>query len=280
VRPSTPLPGGTAPSHRADRVNGSPSEPGSAPGPLPELSPSSAARRRGEPETALYAPVKALLEAQGYAVKGEIHGCDVVGVRGEEPPVIVELKRSFSLALVLQGVDRLAVSDVVYLAVGAWPKQQAAVRRLCRRLGLGLIVVTHDRTDVLEDPIPYRPRRDPKRTYRLLREHQRRAGDPTPGGGTRQPVMTAYRQEALRCARLLEDGPMVLRQMRALADVPHAGAILRDDVYGWFERVERGTYRLTPNGRLAVSADRELDPPAGTSAVASAAKHRQERPGP
>ena len=216
----------------------------------------------GEPEVALYAPVKALLEAQGYEVKGEVMACDVVGVRGDEPPVVVELKRTFSLALVHQGIDRLAMTDAVYLAVGAWPKRQAEVRRLCRRLGLGLMVVTNGRADVVEDPLPYRPRRDVRRVGRLLREHQRRVGDPTSGGSTRQPIMTAYRQEALRCARLLEAGPMAIRAMRPLADVPHAGAILRDDVYGWFERVERGTYALTPVGRAAVDADRVLDPPA------------------
>jgi hypothetical protein len=215
-----------------------------------------------EPEVALYAPVKALLEAQGYEVKGEVLACDVVGVRGDEPPVIVELKRSFSLALVFQGVDRLALTETVYLAVGAWPKRQAEVRRLCRRLGLGLIVVTGGRADVLEDPLPYRPRPNARRTTRLLREHQRRVGDPTRGGSTRQPVMTAYRQEALRCARLLEGGPMAIRAMRPLADVHHAGAILRADVYGWFERVERGTYALTPKGREAVAADRAMDSPA------------------
>lgn len=214
----------------------------------------------GEPEVALYAPVKALLEGQGYEVKGEVNGCDIVGTRGADPPVIVELKRTFSLALVHQGIDRLAMTDVVYLAVGAWPRRQAEVRRLCRRLGLGLMVVTEGRADVLEDPLPYRPRRDVRRVGRLLREHQRRVGDPTSGGSARQPIMTAYRQEALRCARLLEAGPMVLREMRSLADVPHAGAILRDDVYGWFERVERGTYALTPKGLAAVDADRELDP--------------------
>lgn len=212
-----------------------------------------------EPEIALYAPVKALLEAQGYDVKGEVLACDVVGVRGDEAPVIVELKRSFSLTLVLQGVDRLAVSDTVYLAVGAWPKRQGEVRRLCRRLGLGLMVVTGGRVDVLEDPLPYRPRRDSRRASRLLREHQRRVGDPTHGGSTRQPIMTAYRQEALRCARLLEGGPLAIRAMRPLADVPHAGAILRDDVYGWFERIERGVYALTPKGREAVQVDRRLD---------------------
>jgi len=68
------------------------------------------------PEAALYGPVKALLEAQGYIVKGEIVGCDVVAVRGDEPPVVVELKRAFGLALVLQGIDRLAMTDAVYLA--------------------------------------------------------------------------------------------------------------------------------------------------------------------
>lgn len=214
----------------------------------------------GEPEVALYAPVKALLESQGYDVKGEVNGCDIVGTRGDESPVIVELKRSFSLALVHQGIDRLAMTDAVYLAVGAWPRRQAEVRRLCRRLGLGLMVVTSGRADVVEDPLPYRPRRDARRASRLLREHQRRVGDPTSGGSTRQPIMTAYRQEALRCARLLEAGPMAIRAMRPLGDVPHAGAILRDDVYGWFERVERGTYALTPKGLAAVDADRAVDP--------------------
>ena len=70
-------------------------------------------------EVELYAPVKAFLEGQGYVVKGEVRGCDVVGVRGEEPPVVVELKRAFGLDVVLQGIDRLSLTDAVYLAVGA-----------------------------------------------------------------------------------------------------------------------------------------------------------------
>src|SRR5438105_2626002 len=98
-------------------------------------------------ESDLYAPVKSLLEEQGYSVKGEVRGCDVVGVRGSEPLVIVELKRVFGLGLVLQGVDRLALSDAVYLAVGTWPKKLRNVKKLCRRLGLGLMVVVKERAD-------------------------------------------------------------------------------------------------------------------------------------
>ncbi len=200
------------------------------------------------PETALYAPVKALLEGQGYAVKGEINGCDVVAVRGDEPPVVVELKRTFGLGLVMQGIDRLAMTDAVYLAVGAWPTRQPETRRLCRRLGLGLIVVTDGRAEVVQDPLPYRPRRDRHRLGVLLREHQRRIGDPATGGSTRQPIMTAYRQEAMRCAAHLAAGPMSPRALRAAGDMPNAGRILRDNVYGWFERIERGVYALTPRG--------------------------------
>ena len=202
-------------------------------------------------ESDLYAPVKALLEGQGYSVKGEVRGCDVVGVRGREPPVIVELKRAFGLGLVLQGVDRLALSDAVYLAVGAWPKNMRNVKKLCRRLGLGFIVVAKEHADVVFDPAPYTPRKNKGKAGRLLGEHARRVGDPNRGGSsTKVPMMTAYRQEALRCAALLaSNGPMKLAAVRLAADAPRAASILRDDFYGWFERVERGVYTLTPAAR-------------------------------
>jgi hypothetical protein len=203
------------------------------------------------PESDLYLPVKALLEGQGYRVKGEVRGCDVVAVRGGEPPVIVELKRAFGLALVLQGVDRLALSDAVYLAVGAWPKNMRNVRKLCRRLGLGLIVVVKERADIVLDPVPYSPRKNRHKAGRLLAEHSRRVGDPNRGGSsTKVPLMTAYRQAALRCAAwLATNGPMKVAALRTACAAPNAAAILRDDFYGWFERVERGVYALTPKGR-------------------------------
>ena len=202
-------------------------------------------------ESDLYAPVKALLEGQGYSVKGEVRGCDVVAVRGSEPPVIVELKRTFGIALVLQAVNRLALSDAVYLAVGAWPKNLRDVKKLCRHLGVGLMIVVKERVDILLDPAPYRPRKNTRRVGRLLGEHARRVGDPNRGGSsTRVPLMTAYRQEALRCAGLLaKNGPMKVAALKLAAEAPKAAAILSQDHYGWFERVERGIYGLTPKGR-------------------------------
>jgi hypothetical protein len=224
------------------------------------------ALRTGERrEAALYAPVKEFLERQGYEVKGEVRGCDVVARRGDEPPVIVELKLRFSLTLVLQGIDRLALTERVYLAVprpdrrpraGMVAPDRAEIRKLCRRLGLGLILIgAGKRTiEIVEEPVPYRPRHAKLRALRLADEFSRRIGDANVGGAVGVPVVTAYRQDALRCARVLAlSGPMGLGALRAAAGVPGAARILQRNVYGWFARLKRGTYELSSEGRQALS---------------------------
>ena len=113
-------------------------------------------------ETDLYPPVKSYLEAQGYEVKGEVGAVDVMAVRGDEDPVLVELKLGFSLALLHQGIARQGVTDAVYLAVprvgGKGLKDNLG---LCRRLGLGLMTVRlrDGFVEVLVDPVPYKPRK-------------------------------------------------------------------------------------------------------------------------
>jgi hypothetical protein len=210
-------------------------------------------------ERDLYPAVKAFLEAQGYDVKAEVRGCDVVAIRGDEPPVIVELKLAINLALVLQGIDRLALTDRVYLAVSRprsrrHPVYRRSVRDLCRRVGLGLMTVAPGRAgagvEVLVDPLPYRPRKRAARLTRLLGEHARRVGDPNCGGVTRTKIVTAYRQEALRCAMLIgQGGRASLKTLRETGLVPNAARILQRDVYGWFRRLERATYGLTDRAR-------------------------------
>ncbi len=136
------------------------------------------------PETDLYLPVKRHLEAQGYTVKAEIKGCDVVAVRGNEIPVIVELKQSLTLALLYQAVDRLTIAEHVYVAIGR-PKRGVTgdALKLCRRLGLGLIVVTSSGSlEVLADPLPYAPRANTKKRGLLLKEFNARNWRPECGG--------------------------------------------------------------------------------------------------
>jgi hypothetical protein len=211
-------------------------------------------------ETDLYRPVKDMLEAQGYTVKGEVGAADIVAMRGDEPPVIVELKTSFSLALFHQAVERQKITDAVYVAVPEWKERAGwkafqANRTLCRRLGLGLVTVAHDlsRADIHLDPAPYQPRQSKPRRERLLKEFRHRVGDPNSGGSTRTRIMTSYRQDALRLlAHLGGAGPAKAALAAQATGVKRARAILSDDHYGWFERVERGVYALTPKGRQAI----------------------------
>lgn len=209
-------------------------------------------------ETALYLPIKSFLEAAGYAVKGEIGGCDLVGVTDGEPPVVVicELKMTFNLELILQAVDRAAASDEVWIAArvskkGKGREGDRRFRDLCRRLGFGMLAVSdNDVVDIVVSPIAPMPRKNTRRRSRLVDEHRRRKGDPALGGSTRKPIMTAYRQQALACAAAIENGVQRPKDMREAA--PKAPQILRDNVYGWFERIDRGIYALTELGTEAL----------------------------
>jgi hypothetical protein len=209
-------------------------------------------------ETNLYSPVKRFLEKLGLSVKGEICGCDVVAVSDDDPAtvVVVELKLSFNLDLVLQAVDRTAACDEVWLAVqasrlGRGRERDRRALKLCRLLGVGLMSVSSTGgVEILVAPEPWRPRPDKKRRSRIMSEHRRRQGDPSVGGATRRPIMTAYRQQALACAAALSDAPGRPRDLKK--EMPDAPKILQRNVYGWFIRVDRGLYGLTDGGRAAL----------------------------
>ncbi|KFL31613.1 hypothetical protein JP75_08795 [Devosia riboflavina] len=210
-------------------------------------------------ETDLYLPLKAFMEGAGYSVKGEVNGCDLVGVKDGDPTVLIvcEMKLAFNLELVMQGVNRATICDEVWLAArasrtGKGREHDARFRNLCRRLGFGLLAVSESGfVDVVVTPFAATPRKDAKRRSRLLDEHKRRVGDPQKGGGRGKPIMTAYRQDCILCATALLAGPQSPRQLKAL--VARAPTILRSNVYGWFARESRGIYGLTELGKAAVT---------------------------
>ena len=207
-------------------------------------------------ETDLYPPVKRLLESQGFEVKAEVKSCDVMAVRGDEPPVIVELKNGLTLQLIYQAIDRLSITDLVYIAI-AKPKRAVPLeaQKLCKRLGLGLLVVSKSGSvDVLAEPVPYSPRPNKNRKTALLKEFHKRRGDPNIGGSSKTKLMTAYKQDALRCLKHLHtNGPTKISDLRKSTQVDRAATILRADYYGWFTKESRGIYVISDSGRSAVS---------------------------
>ncbi|MEI7025948.1 DUF2161 family putative PD-(D/E)XK-type phosphodiesterase [Paenibacillus sp. y28] len=260
-------------------------------------------------ETDLYAPVKGFWEARGYEVRGEVGHCDLVALRGEEEPVIVELKKTLNLPLLVQGLDRRRQSSQVYLAVETGKNGRAPhglkwseLTRLCRMLGLGLLTVrfysrkkpfvellcepegacrqgerspaanaaaasanpeavesaSPDADSTGQEPVvptafsaSLKPMKH--RTARLVSEFRERSGDYNVGGSTKTKLVTAYRERALECAEWLHrKGPLSPKQLRELTGSSKVSLMLRRNVYRWFERVERGVYRLTPHGEDAL----------------------------
>ncbi|NQV42514.1 MAG: hypothetical protein HQ506_09185 [Candidatus Marinimicrobia bacterium] len=209
-------------------------------------------------EVDLYPPLKSYLEGQGYEVKGEILNCDVVALRHGDTPVIVELKLSLNLTILLQAVDRMKISQTIYIGVpiglAVLKKRRKQTVKLMRMLGIGLIVIDPKAkiggVDVLCDPGEYKPRQVKKHTQRLLKEFQERVGDPNQGGTSmKRGLMTAYRQKALAISDyLLIHGNTKASIIAKSLEEPKTRAILYDNVYGWFDRLGKGFYTLSPRG--------------------------------
>ncbi len=218
-------------------------------------------------ETDLYGPVHDWLVARGYTVRAEVKDCDIAATLGTQL-VVIELKRSFSIDLLLQAAERQRVADAVYVALpkpDSWPRgaRWRRIEHLLKRLELGLILVSFatpvPAVDVAFHPKPYEGRRNTQRRRVVLQEMAGRSGDGNQGGSTRRRILTAYREQAIYIACCLErHGPLGLEQLQALGAGPKTPSILKRNVYGWFERVGAGVYALTPEGREALGGYADL----------------------
>ena len=213
-------------------------------------------------ETDLFPPLKVYLEQQGYSVHSEVKNCDIAAVKDDEL-IIIELKTKLSMKLLIQAAKRKEITESVYIAVPVegkkmYPGGNPEVKLLLRQLEIGLILVRTMkkklRIEVLFHPFPYTRRKSGRKKRAILREIDGRyaefnsAGEPAAG-----KKIFAYRQEALRIAAFLkQNGEMSPKQLREEGCSVKTQEIVSKNVYGWFERVTRGVYRLHPAGARAL----------------------------
>ena len=215
-------------------------------------------------ESDLYLPLKKFLEKQGYEVKAEVENCDVVAIKklaaNEEAQstTIIELKLSLNLEVVLQSVDRLILSPIVYIGVpnscGALKKtKRKRIVKLLKMLGLGLLAINPKRktVEVIVGPTSYQPRQSKPRQKWLIHEFLARAGDPNLGGAsTKAGRMTAYKQQAIEIANYLsKHGATKASDIAKILEFPKSRDIVYDNHYGWFQNVSRGVYDLSDLGK-------------------------------
>lgn len=218
-------------------------------------------------ETDLYAPVRDYLVRQGYVVRGEVRGCDITAVKDDDL-IIIELKRTFNLALLIQATQRQRTGLSVYIAiprfaVGVGQPKWRGVRHLLRRLELGLILVNPEskrsQVEIVFHPLPFERKRNSRVQRAILQETMARSGDHNLGGSNKKPILTAYREQALFIAFCLsQKGQLSPKAIRGFGACDKTLSILYSNVYGWFERVERGVYRLKPKGEAALEQYADL----------------------
>lgn len=203
-------------------------------------------------ETNLYEGVKKYFESLGFLVRAEVKDIDVCAVK-DDLLIGVELKVNLSVDLLVQGALRQKVCDLVYIAVPR-PKRVRKNREfsntlhLLRRLELGLLFVDIDNGIVEEILEPAYFNLDKARAAlvnrrkALLKEIKGRSLSLNQGGSSRTMLMTAYREESLKTvAILLEKGSIAPKDLKMLG---LKSSILRDNYYGWFKKIARGTYVL------------------------------------
>lgn len=228
---------------------------------------------RSPRESDLYEPLRQYLEGQGYAVHAEVRDCDLVARRGApesatagapDELVVIELKSRLSLDLVIQAVRRKELTESVYVAVplkgsAGRVRNLSGVKALLARLEIGLIVVrflrTGTRVEVVVHPRPFSPRVRHRRRIGVIREIDGRYAEfDRAGQASTEERITAYRQQSLYLAHLLrEHGDQSPAQLRKLGASERAGTILSHNLYGWFDRVRRGVYRLNAAGEEALT---------------------------
>jgi hypothetical protein len=222
-------------------------------------------------ETDLYMPVHDYLESLGYQVQGEVNGCDLAAVMGDDL-IVVELKTAFNLKLLCQAVKRQRVTESVYVAVPR-PKggtRTAAWGEMCmllRRLEIGLITVAlNKKTDQVE--VHFHPntfdrlksmRANKRVRYSIIKETAGRSGHYNTGGANKTKLITAYREQVIHivCC-MMKYGAMSPSQLKKMGTSAKTSNILRDNHYGWFVKTARGVYDLDDSAREFLKGYPEL----------------------
>lgn len=220
-------------------------------------------------ESELFAPVRDLFKEAGYTVNAEVKDCDVTAVK-EDELIIIELKKNLSVTLLSQGLKRQRTGAKVYVAV---PKPKNYNFRkyrdtfnVIKKLEFGLIFVTlrgeHSFAEIVFDPAEYFPpvTKNQKKRKAILTEIEGRTIDMNIGGVTGRKIATAYTEKCINIACILDTyGELSPKQIKEYGGDEKCGNILRTNVFGWFEKVRTGVYKITLEGRKGLLEYPELE---------------------
>ena len=210
-------------------------------------------------EEEMYPLIKSWLEDKGHTVRSEVCKCDIVSEK-DGIYTVFEMKLKFNLDVIYQALERMTSSNYVYIIVPIpdgkitrqnWDKRYSSMEKLCRKIGIGLIVIYSNNvvSCLIEADDVWHPKKSEKKNKRLISEFSRRSGDYNIGGIHKQKLMTAYKEDSLRCIKAMkETGRTKPSDIKQVSNVEKAGSILLSNVYGWFIKKGKGYYVISEKG--------------------------------
>lgn len=219
-------------------------------------------------EKELFPPIRDLFEKRGYKVNAEVKDCDMTAVRGDEF-VIVELKKNMTVTLLAQGIKRQRTGADVFVAVPKPKnynfKKYRQVFSVLKKLELGLIFVSlrgdFSFAEIVFEPKPYTSKyKNNQKRGEIMREIEGRSVETNTGGVTGTKIVTAYTEKCIKIACILDMyGEMSPKEVRLRGGADNTQSILYYNVYGWFEKVKKGVYKITDKGRKGLLEYPELE---------------------
>lgn len=207
-------------------------------------------------ETELYPYIKNFFENKGYFVKGEVKNCDIACILKNEL-TIIEIKKSFTLKLIYQALERKNIADFVFVAIpqpkNFRKKEVKHMLKILKSLEIGLITIELEShlkpVQIIYSPIRNKVSSSNKRKT-ILNELKKSTLDFNLGGSSSKDfIITLYRENCIQIACLLKvlekSSP---KNLLELGCSKNTGQILRNNYYNWFEKVSRGIYKLSKEG--------------------------------
>lgn len=209
-------------------------------------------------ETDLFEPIKKYFVKKGYKVEGEVKNCDIICLKNEEI-IAIELKKRFNLKVLYQAMERKAFSNYVYIGIerpkNFRKKEVKNMLKILEKMEIGLITVAMDSPTknveiVLEANFKKIYTKSRKRKT-ILNEIDNRKLESNLGGSStkNKNILTAYREKAIYIACVLEILEKASgKQIKEITKIENSTAILRGNHFGYFKKIERGTYVLSETG--------------------------------
>ncbi len=207
-------------------------------------------------EKDMFPIIKDFFEKQDYKVNAEVKGCDIV-ISKDDYLAVIEMKLNLNITLVYQALDRLDITNNVFIAVKKpkkrYMKERSKMTKLAKRLNIGLIIVDPtlktNNIEVVYEPSETKRAKNTKKTQAVQKEIQGRRFDNNIGGNNKTKLITAYRDMSIRLACICEVFTVISPKfLETTFGIEKSYPILYNNFFNYFEMFGKGDFGLSDAG--------------------------------